>query len=127
MKETVLQALSNSETVLVLNALLKKNYCVNAISQELNMPKEIASKHIKALADAGILISENKNNFMHYRVNRVVLTELSSDLRELSQINEEKCDTEEINCPQDEKSPCDAKETQDCSSEQKNICHGHQS
>ncbi|NLY71490.1 MAG: winged helix-turn-helix transcriptional regulator [Clostridiales bacterium] len=94
----VLKAISEENRMKILNLLLKHNYCVRALSTELNISEAAVSQHIKVLKEAGLLKGEKKGHYMHYDVNREVLNELAKQIEEMASIKKETCKHKKEDC-----------------------------
>ena len=74
-KNKVLKAIADATRMNILTLLLKHNYCVRALANELELTEATISQHLKVLREAGLLVGERRGYFMHYLVNRSVLLE----------------------------------------------------
>ena len=75
----------------ILKLLLRHNYCVRALANELT--EATVSQHLKVLREAGLLVGEKRGYFMHYSVKRKVLHELAKKIKALAVIEQEACPT----------------------------------
>lgn len=122
-KIQVLKALADESRMNILKLLLKHNYCVRALANELGLTEATVSQHLKVLREAGLLTGEKRGYFMHYIVEREALHELAKEIEALAAIEEETCHSEERNdCPAEEKKEYHRKG--ECSDEVKEFCHG---
>jgi len=119
-KTKVLKAIADESRMSILKLLLRHNYCVRALANELELTEATVSQHLKVLREAGLLIGEKRGYFMHYTVERKVLHELAKEIKALAAIEQEACQPEKRDdCPADEEK--NAKE--ECSDEVKEFCH----
>lgn len=122
-KNKILKAIADETRMSILKLLLRHNYCVRALANELKLTEATVSQHLKVLREAGLLAGEKRGYFMHYAVERPVLHELAKEIEALAAIEQETCSTEKRgDCPADEKRDCPKKGK--CSDEVKEFCHG---
>lgn len=125
-KTKVLKAIAEETRMNILTLLLRHNYCVRALANELKLTEATISQHLKVLREAGLLVGEKRGYFMHYDVERTVLHELAKEIEALAEIERKGCRPEERNdCPVTEKRDCPKKGK--CSDEVKEFCHGKDS
>ncbi|NLZ66694.1 MAG: winged helix-turn-helix transcriptional regulator [Clostridiaceae bacterium] len=122
-KKQVLKAIADETRMNILKLLLRHNYCVRALANELNLTEATISQHLKVLREAGLLVGEKRGYFMHYDVERSVLKELANEMEALAAIERKPCQPEQRDdCPADEKQGCNKKGK--CDDEVKAFCHG---
>ncbi len=122
-KKRVLKAIADETRMNILKLLLRHNYCVRALANELKLTEATISQHLKVLREAGLLVGEKRGYFMHYTVERPVLHELAKEIKALADIEQEVCLPENRDdCPANEKRECSKKGT--CSDEVREFCHG---
>ena len=122
-KKKVLKAIADETRMNILKLLLRHNYCVRALANELKLTEATISQHLKVLREAGLLVGEKRGYFMHYTVERPVLHELAKEIKALADIEQETCLPEKRDdCPANEKQECSKKGT--CSDEVREFCHG---
>ncbi|MDI9395235.1 MAG: metalloregulator ArsR/SmtB family transcription factor [Euryarchaeota archaeon] len=122
-KTKVLKAIADESRMSILKLLLKHNYCVRALANELALTEATVSQHLKVLREAGLLVGEKRGYFMHYTVEREVLHELAKKIDALAAIEQEACHPEKRDdCPANEEKECHKKGK--CSVEVKEFCHG---
>ncbi|MGI6315473.1 MAG: ArsR/SmtB family transcription factor [Christensenellales bacterium] len=121
--KNVLKAIADETRMSILNLLLRHNYCVRALANELQLTEATVSQHLKVLREAGLLAGEKRGYFMHYTVERPVLHALAKEIRALADIEQEACQPKNRDeCPAAAKPDCPRKGT--CSDEVKAFCHG---
>lgn len=122
-KTEVLKAIADESRMNILKLLLRHNYCVRALANELELTEATVSQHLKVLREAGLLVGEKRGYFMHYTVKREVLNDLAKKINALAAIKQEACQPEKRNdCPGNEKKECHKKGK--CSDEVQEFCHG---
>ena len=80
-----LKALSDESRFLIVDLLLKRDYCVKALAREIKISEPAVSRHLKILRDAGLVYGTKKGYYVHYKVNRGVLTLLSERIQAWSE------------------------------------------
>ena len=122
-KNKLLKAIADDTRMNILTLLLRHNYCVRALANELKLSEATISQHLKVLREAGLLVGEKRGYYMHYTVERDVLQELAKEIESLVTIKTEICLPEtQKDCPATEKQECHKKG--ECDEETKKICHG---
>ncbi len=125
-KTKVLKAIADETRMKILTLLLKHNYCVRALANELGFSEATISQHLKILREVGLLIGEKRGYYMHYDVQRSVLHELAGEIHALAEIEREACNPEtRDDCPSIPESRCHKKSK--CSDEVQEFCHGRHS
>ena len=79
-KKKILKAIADETRMDILNLLLRHNYCVRALANELHLTEATVSQHLKVLREAGLLVGEKRGYFMHYNVEQSVLRELAKEI-----------------------------------------------
>jgi ArsR family transcriptional regulator len=122
-KNKILKAIADETRMNILKLLLKHNYCVRALANELNLTEATISQHLKVLREADLLVGEKRGYYMHYTVKRPVLHELAENIKAFADTEQETCQPEKRDdCPAHEKKDCSKKGK--CSEEVKEFCHG---
>ncbi|MGB4610034.1 MAG: metalloregulator ArsR/SmtB family transcription factor [Saccharofermentanales bacterium] len=122
-KTKVLKAIADESRMSILKLLLKHNYCVRALANELALTEATVSQHLKVLREAGLLVGEKRGYFMHYIVKREVLHELAEKIEALAATEQEACKPKKRDdCPADKEKRCHKKDK--CRDEVKEFCHG---
>ncbi|MGI6656319.1 MAG: ArsR/SmtB family transcription factor [Desulfobulbus sp.] len=122
-KKEVLKAIADETRMNILTLLLRHNYCVRALANELKLTEATISQHLKVLREAGLLVGEKRGYFMHYAVERTVLHELAKEISSLAAIEQKVCLPDiRKDCPAVEKQDCHKKG--ECDDEVKEFCHG---
>ncbi|NLM15056.1 MAG: winged helix-turn-helix transcriptional regulator [Clostridiaceae bacterium] len=101
-KEKILKAIANETRMRILTLLLQHNYCVRALANKLNLTEATISQHLKVLRKAGLLAGEKRGYFMHYTVERLVLSELARELEALATLSEIKTFCHGVDCDKGE-------------------------
>ncbi len=119
----VLKAMANETRMEILTLLLRHNYCVRALANELDLSEATISQHLKILREAGLLIGEKRGYFMHYDVEKTALIELAREIEALAGMEREGCHPKlRSDCPVELKPSCHKKGT--CDEETIEFCHG---
>ena len=118
----VLKAIADETRMKILILLLKHNYCVRALAENLELTESAISQHLKVLREAGLLNGEKRGYFMHYDVERAVLRELAGDIDALAAIKREACTQGKGGWRASEHEKCHVKGK--CSEEVIEFCHG---
>lgn len=86
MKELVrkFKALGDETRFNLFLLLAGENLCVSGLSKVLNISESATSQHLKILRDAELVKGEKIGYFVHYKVQKNVLDELSGIIKELS-------------------------------------------
>ncbi len=122
-KKKILKAIADETRMDILNLLLRQNYCVRAMANELNLTEATVSQHLKVLREAGLLVGEKRGYFMHYNVEQSALHKLAKEIEALAALERKDCKPEERDdCPATEKQDCPKKGK--CSDEVQEFCHG---
>lgn len=95
-KTKVLKAIADESRMSILKLLLKHNYCVRALANELQLTEATISQHLKVLREAGLLVGEKRGYFMHYFVEREVLHELAKEIEALAAVEQEVCQPQNV-------------------------------
>jgi len=66
----LLKAISEPNRLRILCVLSKKKICVCELAQELNIPQNLISFHLKTLYDVGILKKEREGNTIYYAIKK---------------------------------------------------------
>lgn len=122
-KTTVLKAIADETRMNILKLLLKHNYCVRALANELGLTEATVSQHLKTLREAGLLVGEKRGYYMHYAVQHDALNALATEIETLAALSPVPCKPKERNdCPATEKQGCPKKGQ--CDEVTKEFCHG---
>lgn len=85
MKEILkgIKALADENRLKIIKLLLKKNYCVGALSRQLEVSESAVSQQLKILRKSGLVMGEKKGYYVHYRVKAERLKEIGDYIIEL--------------------------------------------
>lgn len=86
-----LKALADDNRLLILRLLGRRDYCVRALARQLGVSQAAVSQHLKVLREAGLVSSEKRGYFTHYRVVAADLMAVSSALAALAQASPLPC------------------------------------
>lgn len=90
MAETAIwKALSDEKRRMIIRLLLKRDFCVRALSRRLGISEAAVSQHMKVLKQAGLIDGVKRGYFVHYTVNRGLLKDLGAELIQLSEMQQE--------------------------------------
>lgn len=67
------KVLSVGTRLRIVNLLMNRQYCVNALSRELGVTAAATSQHLRVLRDAGLVVGVKKGMHVHYRVDNKAL------------------------------------------------------
>lgn len=124
--QRVLQAISDETRFSMLNLLLKHDYCVRSLAQELELTEATISQHLKQMREANLVEGERRGHFIHYQVNRPLLKKLATEIEALAQIETQDCsEHHKENCHNHNDTPCEKKGK--CSPLVIEHCHGENS
>jgi DNA-binding transcriptional ArsR family regulator len=86
--------LSVSARLRILQLLQGRALCVGALAARLGLTPGAVSQHLRVLREAGLVSAERCGYFVHYRLNRVTLSQWQEILREFweSHESQEPCD-----------------------------------
>jgi ArsR family transcriptional regulator len=82
----ILKALGDKRRLMILNMLLRHDYCVRSLSRRLGLSEAATSQHLRVLREAGLLVGEKKGYYRHYKVNREALSKLASQIEDLARV-----------------------------------------
>jgi len=77
------KVLSDSNRMEIIKLLNKRSMCVHAIVCHLNISQPAVSKHLKQLADIGLLVSEKKGMYVHYSLKKEILLNYLNDIEKI--------------------------------------------
>ena len=66
----------------IIKLLSKERLCVNALSMRLDITSAAVSQHLRVLKDNGILRSEKVGYYMHYTVDKELMSEIRDNISE---------------------------------------------
>ena len=64
------KVLSVDTRIRILELLRRRTLCVNALAQRLAVTPAAISQHLRILRDAGLVVSEKRGYYVHYRIDR---------------------------------------------------------
>ena len=76
----LLKALADPTRARIIELLVRRSYCVRALSQLLEMSESAVSQHLKVLRDADLVEGVKYGYYTHYRVRRETLAALRDQL-----------------------------------------------
>ena len=79
-----LKAMSHPVRLQMIELLLQRRMCVRSLARHFEVSEPTISVHLKVLKNAGLIIGEKKSYYMHYRVIRENIEELSRFFSALS-------------------------------------------
>ena len=74
----ICKILSVDTRVRLLLLMKDRALCVGALSARMNVTQGAVSQHLRILRDAGLVVSEKRGYFVHYRVNKKTLNKFKS-------------------------------------------------
>ena len=78
------KAMSHPVRLQMVELLLQRRMCVRSLARHFEVSEPTVSVHLKVLKNAGLIIGEKKSYYMHYRVVRKNIEELSQFFSALS-------------------------------------------
>jgi DNA-binding transcriptional ArsR family regulator len=79
----IFKALSVETRVRIVELLLRRPLCVNALAARLEVTPAAVSQHLRVLREAAILVADKRGYFVHYRVNGETLDRFREGLEGL--------------------------------------------
>ncbi|MFW5985701.1 MAG: ArsR/SmtB family transcription factor [Halanaerobiaceae bacterium] len=92
-----IKALADENRMKILQLILEKNFCVNALARELDISESAISQHLKILREANLVIGEKKGYYVHYSVKRDNLLTVADFIKDLAVEKQSNCE----NCNED--------------------------
>ena len=80
-----LKAMSYPIRLQIVELLLQRRMCVRSLARHFEVSEPTISVHLKVLKTAGLIVGEKKSYYMHYRVVRENIEELSLFFSKLSE------------------------------------------
>jgi len=77
------QALAAPTRLRIVALLRGRALCVNALAGQLDVTQGAVSQHLRVLRDAGIVVSEKRGYFVHYRLNEDALAAWRQEMEKL--------------------------------------------
>lgn len=78
-----LKALAHETRFEIINLLLHKSICVQALARQIGISEGAVSQHLKILREAGLVMGEKKGYWTHYQVKKDALMQMASDLQSM--------------------------------------------
>ena len=82
--QRALKAMSHPVRLQMVELLLQRRMCVRSLARHFGVSEPTISVHLKVLKTAGLIVGEKKSYYMHYRVIRERVEELSQFFSALS-------------------------------------------
>ena len=79
-----IKALADRTRLRLLEALLSKNYCVNALAREFDISESAVSQHLKILREADLVFGEKRGYYVHYSVKQDNLNAVANYIQALA-------------------------------------------
>lgn len=98
-----MNALADNNRYKIIDALLRRDYCVGGLARKLEISEAAVSQHLKILKDADLISGEKRGYFRHYKVNKDLIVEVSNSMLALSRTKKER----ETLCPPLNKETCE--------------------
>ena len=80
----ILKAMSHPVRLQMVELLMQRRMCVRSLARHFEVSEPTLSVHLKVLKNAGLIVGEKKSYYMHYRVIRENIEELSQFFSALS-------------------------------------------
>ncbi len=81
-----LRVLSEKSRFRLVRTLLRRDLCVEALSKRMEISESAVSQHLKVLQEHGLVDSEKRGYYKHYRVRRDYLQAIGHAILSLSEI-----------------------------------------
>ena len=101
-----LQVLADPTRMQIIDLLIRKNYCVGALAEILEISAPAVSQHLKVLQSEGLVAGEKFGYHVHYSVNRLLLQELAGELQALAEEPQGCCGRMGMRCGEDGMRAC---------------------
>lgn len=85
------QALAAPTRLRIVALLRGRALCVNALAAQLDVTQGAVSQHLRVLREAGIVVSEKRGYFVHYRLNENALATWQQEVEKLLDVAREPC------------------------------------
>ncbi|MBN2562602.1 MAG: helix-turn-helix transcriptional regulator [Phycisphaerae bacterium] len=85
------QALAAPTRLRIVALLRGRALCVNALAGQLGVTQGAVSQHLRVLRDAGIVVSEKRGYFVHYRLNEDALAAWRQEMEKLLDVAGKPC------------------------------------
>jgi ArsR family transcriptional regulator len=85
MDTTIFEALSDERRLGIVQLLSSGEKCVCEISSALGMSDALASHHLKALRESGLVVTARKGRWLHCRLDPAALQQLSASLQAIAE------------------------------------------
>jgi len=79
----LLRAVADKNRLRLVELLSRRELCVTAAAQELELSQPLVSQHLRVLRQAGLIRGERRGRRVHYRVDRERWEELLRELQGL--------------------------------------------
>ena len=138
--EDLFRALASENRIRLLRLLRRRSLCVGAVAARLGMTQSAASQHLDVLRRAGLVVSDKRGCYVHYRLSDKALSLCEKAINDLFRLPGASASGEtHVGLTAHEKgcneSMCDKSKTcerpkelvskpEECSSEQVRKCHG---
>lgn len=97
---SLMQALASPVRLRILGMLARKSLCVKAIAADLAASQPAVSQHLRVLRQAGLVAAHRSGYFVHYRLDRLALSDCQERLAKLAEGSEPDA-AGSGSCPQD--------------------------
>ena len=86
-----IKAIADETRLKILECLLTKNYCVQALAKHNQISEPAVSQHLKILREADLVIGEKRGYYVHYSVKRDNLKQIAGAIEKLANMKTKKC------------------------------------
>ena len=84
------RALSATSRLRLFNLLKERMLCVNALAEALKMSPAAVSQHLRVMREAGLLQSEKRGYFVHYRLDPKAIDDFGQLVQKLLKTGEKR-------------------------------------
>ncbi len=83
-----IKALADENRLKLIKLLLRKNYCVRALAERLEISESAVSQQLKVLREAGLVVGKKEGYFVHYSLILEKLRDIGQYITELGKSND---------------------------------------
>ncbi|HCJ57346.1 ArsR/SmtB family transcription factor [Lutispora sp.] len=108
------KALGDETRLKILIILSRKRICAKGVARHLNLSEAAVSQHLKILRDAGLIEGRKSGYFVHYDVQKQVLSQIIEFINQLRDDNSSIAFNHDLNIPDDCEVLCSSRKARCC-------------